>query len=217
MIDNPSRIIFTVNVIWMDYPTNSRDNMNTRKLAFLIIAAALCSALQITPRPPNVEFTSFFSFVMGLTEGVLVGAIFGSFVMLLNGFLSPYGFGGLNIPFQMGGMMVAAALGTLYGRFTPNISFSPRFSLETAVLGAFIASIYDLITNLGGVGIQLMLAGESPPLALLTAIASGSFYSLAHIVSNTMVFGVLFLPVTNALKSLRVDEFPWYKKERLHS
>jgi hypothetical protein len=195
----------------------SRDNMNTRKLAFLIILAALCSALQITPRPPNVEFTSFFSFVMGLTEGAFVGAVFGSFVMLINGFLSPYGFGGLNIPFQMAGMIVAGVLGAIYRRFTHDISFSVRFSLETAVLGAFIALIYDLITNLGGVGIQLILTGESPPLALLTAIASGSFYSLAHIVSNTLVFGALFLPVTNALRNLRVGEFPWSKKERLYS
>ncbi|HML03876.1 MAG TPA: hypothetical protein VK487_10975 [Candidatus Bathyarchaeia archaeon] len=190
--------------------------MNTRKLAFLIILTALCLAIQITPRPPNVEFTSFFCFVMGLTEGVVFGGFFGSFVMLINGFLSPYGFGGLNIPFQMVGMIIAGALGGVYRRFTRNISFSARFSLETAVLGAFIALTYDLITNLG-FGIQLVLAGESPSLAFVTAIASGSFFSLVHIVSNTLVFGVLFLPVTNALKSLSVGKFPWSRKEHLYS
>jgi hypothetical protein len=153
---------------------------------------------------------------MGLTEGALFGAFFGGFVMLINGFLSPWGFGGLNIPFQIAGMIIAGVLGGMYKRFTRDISFSARFSLETAVLGAFIALTYDLITNLG-FGIQLVLAGESPSLALLTAIASGSFFSLVHIVSNTLVFGVLFLPITSALNSLNVGEFPWSKKERLYS
>jgi predicted membrane protein len=190
--------------------------MNARKLAFLIILTALCLALQITPRPPNVEFTSFFCFVMGLTEGALFGAFFGSFVMLINGFLSPWGFGGLNIPFQMAGMIIAGALGGVYKRFTRDISFSARFSLETAILGAFIALTYDLITNLG-FGIQLVLVGESPSLALLTTIASGSFFSLVHVVSNILVFGILFLPITNALNSLSVGEFPWSKKEHLYS
>lgn len=190
--------------------------MNTRRLAFLIILTALCSALQVIPRPPNVEFTSFFSFVVGLAEGVVVGAFFGSFVMLINGFLSPWGFGGLNIPFQMAGMIIAGVLGGVYKRFTDDISLSARFSLETAVLGAFIALIYDLITNLG-FGIQLVLAGEDSSLALFTAIAYGSFFSLVHIVSNSLIFGGLFLPLTNALNSLKVGESRWSKRERLYS
>lgn len=190
--------------------------MNTRKLALLTILAGLITALQITPRPPNVEFTSFFSFVIGLTAGALVGAFFGSFVMLLNGFLSPVGFGGLNIPFQIVGMIIAGVLGGVYRRFTRDITLSANFFLETAVLGAFIALIYDLITNLGS-GMQLILIGEDPSLALLTAVTYGSFFSLLHIVSNSVVFGVLFLPVTNALNSLKVGEYPWSKKERLYS
>lgn len=185
--------------------------MRTHTLTFLIVLTALCAAIQVIPRPPNVEFTSFFSFVVGLTEGAMVGALFGSFVMLINGFFSPWGFGGLNIPFQMAGMIIAAVLGGVYKRFTHDISYSPKFSLETAVLGAFIALIYDLITNVG-YSTQLILAGESPSLALFTALAIGSFYSLAHIVSNSLVFGVLFLPITSGLNSLRVGEL-WSKKE----
>jgi predicted membrane protein len=189
--------------------------METRKLALLIILTGLCVALQITPRPPNVEFTSFFSFVVGLMEGALVGAFFGSIVMLTNGFLSPWGFGGLNIPFQIVGMIMAAVLGSVYRRFTRDIGFSKNFFVATAVLGAFIALIYDLITNFG-VGVQLIFAGEDPSLAFLTSIAYGSFYSLLHIVSSSLVFGVLFLPVTNALNNLRVGESPWSKRERLY-
>ena len=177
--------------------------MNTRRLAFIIIMAAVCLAIQIAPRPPNVEFTSFFSFIVGLAEGAVVGAFFGSFVMLINGFASPYGFGGLNIPFQMVGMIVAGGLGGAYRKFTPNMNLSARFSMETAVLGALIALVYDLITNFG-YSMQLVLTGESLSLAFFTAVAIGAFYSLLHIVSNSVVFGVLFLPVMNALKSSKV-------------
>jgi len=190
--------------------------MNTRKLAFLIVMTALCLALQIAPRPPNVEFTSFFSFVVGLAEGAAIGAFLGSFVMLINGFVSPYGFGGLNIPFQMAGMIIAGVLGGAYRRFTPDIDFSARFSQETAVLGALIALVFDLITNLG-YAVQLVLARESLSLAIFTAIAIGAFYSLLHIISNSVVFGVLFLPLMNALNSSKVGGRNWSKKECLYS
>jgi hypothetical protein len=189
--------------------------MDTRKLARLTILTASCLAVQIIPRPPNVEFTSLLSFVIGMMEGAVVGAFIGSFVMLINGFVSPWGFGGLNIPFQMVGMIIAGVLGGTYGRFTHNISFSARFSLEAAVLGASIALIYDLITNLG-FGLQLILAREGTSAALFTAIAYGSFFSLAHILSNIAVFGVLFLPLTKALNSLKVGESPWPKKEPMY-
>ena len=177
--------------------------MNTRKLTFIIIVTAVCLAIQIAPRPPNVEFTSFFTFIIGLAEGAVAGAFFGSFVMLINGFASPYGFGALNIPFQMAGMMIAGGLGGTYRKFSLNLNFSAKFSLETAVLGALIAFLYDLITNLG-YGMQLVLTGESLYLALFTAIAFGAFFSLLHIVSNSVVFGVLFLPVMKALNSSKV-------------
>jgi len=190
--------------------------MNARKLTFLIIMTALCLALQIAPRPPNVEFTSFFTFVFGLMEGAVIGAFFGGFVMLINGFASPWGFGGLNIPFQMVGMMIAGLLGGVYGKFTREIRFSACSLLETAVLGALIALIYDVVTNLG-FGMQLILTGENSSLALFTAIAYGSFFSLLHIVSNSVVFGTLFLPIVNALNSLRVGESNWSKKECLYS
>ncbi len=191
--------------------------MNTKKLAFLIILAALCLAIQIIiPRPPNVEFTSFFSFAVGLIEGAAVGAFFGSFVMLINGFLSPVGFGGLNIPFQVAGMMVAGVLGGIYRRYRYDVSSPARFFWETAILGAFIALIYDIITNLG-FAFYLILAGEGSSLALLTALANGVPFSLIHVVSNSLVFGALFLPLMNALSSLKIGEFHWSKKERLYS
>lgn len=174
---------------------------NTRKLALFGILAALCLAIQLTPRPPNVEFTSFITFTVGLICGVLDGAFFGCFIMFVNGFVSPYGFAGLNMPFQMFGMAIAGIVGGVYRRLMPERIDSARFCTETAIVGAVIALIFDLITNVG-VGFQLVLSGMNFALAMLTAIAYGVFFSIIHVLSNTAVFGILSLPSMKTLNDL---------------
>jgi hypothetical protein len=116
----------------------------------------------------------------------------------------------------MAGMMIAGGLGGIYRKYRRDVSSPARFFWETAILGAFIALIYDIITNLG-FGFYLILAGENSSLALLTALANGVPFSLLHVVSNTVVFGALFLPFINALSSLKIGEFHWSKRERLYS
>lgn len=194
----------------------AKPQMNTRRVAVLTVLTATCIALQISLRPPNVEFTSFLSFIVGMTEGAAAGALLGGSVMLINGFVSPWGFGGLNVPFQMAGMIIAGILGGIYCRFTKRVNLSSRFSLEPAVLGAIIALIYDLITNVG-FGLYLVLAGESLITALSTTIAFGALFSLVHVITNTTVFGILFLPVTNALSRIKVENPLWLRKEHSYS
>jgi uncharacterized membrane protein len=178
---------------------------NTQKLALFTILAALCLAVQLTPRPPNVEFTSFLAFIVGAIYGVLHGGFFGSIIMFVNGFLSPYGFAGLIMPFQMVGMAIAGILGGVYKRLMPKQTGSARFCAETAIVGAIIALIYDLVTNVG-VGFCFVLSGTNITLAILTAIAYGAFFSAVHIVSNTAVFGILTLPSIKTLNNLVRDE-----------
>jgi len=184
----------------------------SRKLALISVLAALSLAIQLTPRPPNVEFTSFFTFMVGVMYGALNGALFGCFVMFVNGFLSPYGFAGLNMPFQMVGMTIAGILGGVYRWHTTGMISSQRFCLEGAILGAFVALVFDLITNVG-VGVSYILAGMSPTLALLSAIAYGVFFSIIHVSSNTAVFGVLIIPSTKALNNLMKGEQVWLRNE----
>jgi len=176
-------------------------SLRTRRLALFGISAALCLAVQLMPRPPNVEFTSFFTFTVGVMCGVLDGAFFGCFVMFVNGFLSPYGFAGLNMPFQMFGMAIAGVLGGVYRSLIPKQIGPARFCVETAIVGALIALVFDLVTNVG-VGFQLVLSGVSFPFAMLTAMAYGVFFSVIHIFSNTVVFGVLTVPSMKTLNSL---------------
>ena len=183
----------------------------SRRLAFISVLTALCLAIQLSPRPPNVEFTSLFTFLVGALEGPFVGVFFGAFVMFVNGFLSPYGFAGLNLPFQMIGMAVVGLIGSIYARYLPKNSASRNYYFEAAVLGALSALIFDLITNLG-VGVSFILSGMKPEVAIFSALASGSFFSLVHTVSNATVLGLVFLPLMNASRRLLEGDGVWLRK-----
>lgn len=171
-----------------------------RKMALIGILTALCLAIQLSPRPPNVEFTSLFTFVLGFMSGSLMGILFGSFVMFVNGFFSPWGFAGPNMPFQIVGMAIVGLTGGLYRRYLQSYN-SAKFYVEVAVLGAFLTVVYDLITNFG-VALSYMIAGTHPTLAVITALGYGAPFSLIHVFSNIAVFGIVFFPVIKALNNI---------------
>lgn len=175
---------------------------NTQTIALMSILTALCLAVQLSPRPPNVEFTSLFTFITGFLYGSLIGITFGSLVMFVNGFLSPWGLAGLNMPFQMIGMAIVGFAGGLYRkRFHPQGLM--MFCVEAAILGSFLTELYDLITNFG-VALSYMLTGINPTVAILTALAYGAPFSIIHVFSNILVFGCVFLPLIKTLNAFRV-------------
>jgi hypothetical protein len=120
--------------------------------------------------------------------------------MFVNGFFSPWGFAGLNMPFQMLGMSVVGAAGGLYRKYTQKPSPS-----ETAVLGATLTVFYDLVTNIG-MALFYMIIGTNPTLAVVTALGYGTPFSLIHIASNIAVFGLAFFPLIKAVSQLLVVE-----------
>ncbi|MEM3565723.1 MAG: ECF transporter S component [Candidatus Bathyarchaeia archaeon] len=184
----------------------------TTKVALISVLAALCLAVQLSPRPPNVEFTSLLTFTVGVIFGCFTGVLFGCFVMFVNGFLSPWGFAGLNMPFQMVGMGIVGLAGGLYRCYLRNPLNIESF-VEVAVLGAFLTVVYDFITNLG-VAIPPILSGVPPNLALLAVFASGAPYSLLHVFANFCTFLILFAPLIKALSYVPSGERIWLKKEQ---
>jgi hypothetical protein len=177
---------------------------DSRIIALIGIFTALCLAIQLSPRPPNVEFTSLFTFAVGFMFGSLVGVTFGSFVMFVNGFFSPWGFAGSNMPFQIIGMAIVGLAGGLYRKYLRNYG-STSFWIEASIIGAFLTEAYDLITNFG-VAVSYMIVGMNPGLAVITALAYGTPFSLIHVVSNIFVFGAIFFPLIKAL-----NRFPMVK------
>jgi uncharacterized membrane protein len=170
-------------------------------IAMVGVLTALCLAIQLSPRPPNVEFTSLFTFILGFMFGSVMGTFFGSFVMFVNGFLSPWGFAGPMMPFQIVGMALVGLAGGLYRKYSKNYSVSPRFYVEAAVLGAFLTAVYDVITNFG-VALFYMIGGTQPTLAIIAALAYGTPFSLVHVFSNIAVFGMVFFPLIKALDNV---------------
>jgi len=148
----------------------------------------------------NLEFTSVIAFVTGMVFGVLFGALLGASVMFVNGFLSPYGFAGIALPFQVVGMASIGVVGGLYSKMAKFNSSKGGF-IETAVLGAFLTFIYDVFTNIG-IAFWIAFSGVPFPQALLVALIPGAIPLVIHVIWNTAVFGALTVPLVNAMRKM---------------
>jgi len=161
-----------------------------RQLTLLSILTASCLALQLTPRPPNFEFTSLITFITGVVFGGLAGITLGALVMFVNGFLSPYGFAGIILIFQMLGMAMIGFAGSLFKKLgRENIA---KLYVEAAMVGAFLTLIYDVITNLG-----FAILFSVP---IIPTLVAGITFSFMHIAYNATLFGFLAAPITYAIK-----------------
>ncbi|MDH5448064.1 MAG: hypothetical protein OEY24_03590 [Candidatus Bathyarchaeota archaeon] len=184
-------------------------SLTTRRLALLTILSTLCISIQLMPRPPNVEFTSLLVFIVGVFFGTFIGSALGTTVMFINGFLSPWGFAGLMLPFQITGMIIIGIVGGLYGR-TKKGTYTLSSCGETAALGAFLTLVYDVITNFG-VAVSNIVLGMPILPAFISAIVFGAPFSLIHVVSNFLVFSLAFFPLTKALQKFFGGENIWKK------
>ena len=184
--------------------------MGVKQIAVWAILAALCIAIQVTPRPPNVEFTSLICFLAGFLFGGAFGVAVGTLTMALNGFLSPWGFGGMLIPFQIVGMGLMGLGGGLYRKFAvrsdkPSIK---TFSLEVTMLAVILTVAYDLITNFG---FSIMFNVNFG-----LAIVSGVWFAIIHTVSNAALFGTTLYGLVNIVSRV-LGEKIWCKQEPLSS
>jgi len=190
----------------------------TRQIALFSVLTAASIGIQLTPsRPPNIETTSLFTFFVGVIFGAVAGGLFGTLVMFVNGFLSPAGVAGLNLPFQIIGMSIIGVAGGVFKRYGVTGQISrvametqsfrkqsfkskiirvtrqvSRVAVEAAILGSFLTLTYDIITNIG-----YALIMNVP---IIFALMMGIVFSLIHIVSNTLLFGFVFAPLLKASK-----------------
>ena len=175
---------------------------NTKRVALFSTLVAVTTGLQVAPKPWGfgLEFTSFLTFSTGVVFGSLFGASLGAFVMFVNGFLSPWGLAGLNMPFQMLGMSIIGAVG---GFYKMENNGKARFYGESAVLGAFLTFIYyTFLLNLG-YALQRSLFS---PLSLLEAFVvvqvEGAAFTALYVISNAVLFGAGVVPLVSAMKKI---------------
>lgn len=175
--------------------------LRTRQIALFSVLVAVSIALQVTKSFPFVEFTSLMVFSTGVVFGSQLGAFLGGLVMFVNGFLSPWGLAGVNIPFQMLGMGIMGAVGGLYRMESSNSHIG--FYAETAVLGAFLTLVYYLIANTGYAFQLAFILSQIPLLeALVLVQITGAVFTLLYIVSNTFLFGIGAVPLVKTMQKL---------------
>jgi hypothetical protein len=136
--------------------------------------------------------------------GSAFGAALGSLTMFINGFLSPWGFAGIIMPFQMVGMALIGFMGGIYykllgGNFTEKV-YTKILRLEVSFLAAFLTLIYDVITNIGWA-----LPSNTP---ILVALISGTWFTITHVLSNAAIFGGAFFTLVRVIGVLQ-GKNPW--------
>jgi hypothetical protein len=121
--------------------------------------------------------------------------------MFVNGFLSPWGLAGLNMPFQVFGMSVIGAVG---GFYKMENNSKVRFYGESAVLGAFLTFVYHIfLLNLGYALQRSLLFSQLSLLeAFVVVQVEGAVFSAFYVVSNTVLFGAGVVPLVSAMKKI---------------
>jgi hypothetical protein len=181
--------------------------MRARNAAILAILTSVCMAVQLTPRPPNIEFTSLICFLTGLLFGSLFGMSVGTLTMLVNGFLSPWGFGGINIPFQILGMALIGFAGGVYRKYSMRVGnpSARSFSIEVAFLAVILTLTYDVITTLG----YTLIFNVN----LLLALITGIWFTITHVISNAVLFGTALYALVRISNKILGEQIWSYQKE----
>ena len=177
--------------------------MDTRRIALLSVLTALSVAIQLLPgRIPSIESTSLISFIVGIVFGSWTGCLLGALIMFANGFLSSWGLGGLNMPFQMAGMGLIGFVGGLYGKAIGSGDIiRGRNVAEGMVLGAFLTLLYDILTNFG-FAVQITLFTGIPLwAAFVGALITGAVFASIHVLSNILLFFAA-MPMAKAMREL---------------
>ena len=167
------------------------------RIALTAVLVALSVALGLLlVGVPNVELLTFTIFVSGAVLGRWRGAAVGALAMGIFSGVNPYG-SGLGFPPLFVAQVIAAALTGLVGGATTRLwdANGPgqgRFPLgvaRTATAGAIgfaLAAIYQGVVILG-----IAIASPEFRTGVFAAIVSNAFFSIVHVVSNTIIFAVL--------------------------
>jgi hypothetical protein len=154
---------------------------------FVALAAALGFLLLSVP---NVELVTFTVFASGVVLGRWRGALVGALAMAIYSGANPYG-SGLGAPTMFAAQVAASAFSGLMGGVTARL-WRGRPS-GPAVLPFIAGAIGLALTVVYQVAVIVGLAVMSPEFrtGALAVLVSNAFFSVVHLVSNTIVFAVL--------------------------
>ncbi|MHA1722395.1 MAG: ECF transporter S component [Candidatus Baldrarchaeia archaeon] len=175
----------------------SLNTTKSRKISVIAIFASMAIAsAYASSMIPNVELMSFMVFVAGYIYGSYAGALVGLIAMGIYGIWNPWG-GAVPPIFiaQVGCTALIGAVGGITNKVLNTPNSGSEKALGAAALGGVLTIIYDLITNYA-YAVAFGLAQQ-----FVLVLIAGAWFSLIHVISNTIIFGILLTPVSRTLKN----------------
>jgi hypothetical protein len=172
-------------------PLNSR--IDSRKIALLaILSATAIASNYLLIGVANVKFMDLIVFTSGFIMGPMMGALTGVMVWLVYGTINPFGF---SLPILIATMLGEALYGVAGGLYKGNNRGGALgVNVWTAFIGFITTFVYDIFTNI----VSAYTAGIPVSIGLVTGIP----FMLAHVLSNTVFFGVGFQPLSSSISKI---------------
>ncbi|MFZ5432988.1 MAG: hypothetical protein ACOZB3_04360 [Calditrichota bacterium] len=147
---------------------------------------------------PNVELVTAICFMAGYLLGSAAGMLTGALTELLFAGFHPLGssFGPILLA-QVTGMVVVGLLGGQAARLTCNNDSRLRYTISVVVSGILGTLIFDFLTNLA----FPIMSGFSFNQTLVS-LTAGLPFAAIHLISNTVVFIVVVLPLLPRLQKV---------------
>lgn len=149
---------------------------------------------------PNVELSSVMVFLSGFLFGASIGAFVGLIAMTIYQLWNPWG---AFIP-PIGLAVIASTIfiGIVGGILGRNLTLKAKTSSEwiiwPAIFGVLTTIFFDLVTTFAyslTFGIQYMIA-----------LLMGFPFTIIHILSNGILFGLLTLPLARVVTQLNIGQ-----------
>jgi hypothetical protein len=177
-----------------------KSTLTIRVALIAILAALAIGGNYALSALPNVELSSVMVFLSGFLFGSVVGALVGFIAMLIYQFWNPWGAFIPPIGLAVIGCTVFIGIvGGILGKALQRLDYSDsRWYLLPALFGILLTFFYDLVTNFA-----YSLSFGAP---FIVTLLLGLPFTVIHVISNAILFGVLAQPVTRAVQQLQLNQ-----------
>ena len=182
-----------------------RHGMVIRIALIAVLAAMAIGGNYALSAIPNVELSSVMVFLSGFLFGPFIGAFVGLIAMSIYQLWNPWG--AFNPPIGIaviGCTIVIGIIGGIIGSALKRLAYTDnRWFLLPGLFGILLTIFFDFTTNFA--------YSVSFGLPFIVTMITGFPFMVVHIVSNTILFGLLTQPVTQAVDQLNLNLFQQHR------
>jgi hypothetical protein len=170
------------------------------RVAMISIFAALAIGSSYALAPLiNIELMSVLLFLSGFLYGKYVGGLVGLISSLIYYGWNPFGIPPL--PLYLVCVALMSFIGLIGGflklskSYEGKIEFAGKMIWKFALIGFFFTMLFDILTNV--VYAYFYYGGN-----IMLAFVTGFPFMIIHLISNTVIFALLIIPIYNAVTSI---------------